>query len=269
MTVKGIDVSSYQSSTYSTSGAAFVFVKATEGTTYTNPRMAAQAKRARDAGCVVGFYHFLRPGSMAAQAAYFVEQAASIEGDPLWADWEDPAVSCADKDAFLAEVARLRGATHRVGLYCNTDFWLNRDTTATAGDALWIAQYNGKPGKPSIQAAWRFHQYTDSPVDTSVGAFKDAAELRAWARKGADDDGQEHEAEPTPTTPSKEKPAVAKPKTYTEVWETDAAPAPSSSPTAKTNPTWKPLSLLAGIYDLARETRDLTREVRDLLKKEG
>lgn len=182
MTVKGVDVASYQTSTFSTAGLAFVFVKATEGTTYTNPKMTAQTAHARKAGCVVGFYHFLRPGNVKAQAAYFVEQAASVQGDPLFADWEDPDVSNAAKDQFLAEVKRLRGSTHRVGLYCNRDYWLNRDTTSQAGDALWIADYV-TAGKPRIQAKWLFHQYTDEPLDTNRGAFADKAALRAWAAK--------------------------------------------------------------------------------------
>ncbi|GAA2619242.1 GH25 family lysozyme [Streptomyces axinellae] len=164
-----------------------MFVKATEGTSYTNPRMTKQAQRARAAGLVVGFYHFLRPGSMKEQARYFVEQAASIEGDPLWADWEDPGVSGSDKDRFLSEVKRLRGKTHRVGLYCNVDYWTRRDTTSNAGDALWIAQYNGRPGKPSIRAAWKFHQYTSSPIDTNLGDFKDRAALAKWAGAKLDD----------------------------------------------------------------------------------
>ncbi|MEV8055143.1 GH25 family lysozyme [Streptomyces antimycoticus] len=184
MAVKGIDVSSYQASTYSTAGLDFVFVKATEGTSYVNPRMTAQAKRARDAGLVVGFYHFLCPGSMTAQAAYFVERCASVEGDPLFADWEDPGVSCADKDRFLSEVKRLRGKTHRVGLYCNLNYWTRRDATGNAGDALWIADYV-TAGKPRISAAWTFHQHTDRPLDTNVGKFANRAALRAWATKSS------------------------------------------------------------------------------------
>ncbi|MDJ1136206.1 GH25 family lysozyme [Streptomyces iconiensis] len=187
MTVRGVDVSSYQPTTYSTKGLDFVFVKATEGTSYINPRMTKQAQRARAAGLVVGFYHFLRPGSMREQARYFVEKCASVEGDPLWADWEDPGVSGADKDAFLSEVKQLRGDTHRVGLYCNVDYWTRRDTTSNAGDALWIAQYNGKPGKPSVQATWKFHQYTSTPIDTNVGAFADRAALAKWAGAKVDD----------------------------------------------------------------------------------
>jgi hypothetical protein len=198
LSIKGIDVSAYQSATPDLSGADFCFVKATEGTSYTNPRMVAQAAHARAAGLVVGFYHFLRPGNVAAQAAYFVKQAASQPGDILWLDWEDAGNSSADKDAFIREVQRLRGSTHRVGLYCNTSFWTQRDKSSFYGDALWIAVYNGKPGQPGIKAAWSFHQYTDKPVDTSVSTFASRAALKAWATK-------------SPAPAPKPAPAPAKP----------------------------------------------------------
>jgi hypothetical protein len=185
MTVYGQDWASYQSSRPSTKGLDFVFVKATEGTGYVNPRMISQASHARAAGCVVGFYHFLRPGNIRGQARFFVEKAASLHGDPLWADWEDPGVSCHDKDTFIREVQRLRGDTHRVGLYCNTNYWWTRDTTSFCGDALWIATYNGRPGHPGIRNEWKFHQYTSTPVDKNYGAFRDRAALRAWAEKGS------------------------------------------------------------------------------------
>jgi GH25 family lysozyme M1 (1,4-beta-N-acetylmuramidase) len=181
--IKGIDVSGYQSATPNLSGADFCFIKATEGTGYTNPRMVAQAKAARAAGVVVGFYHYLHAGNLTAQAAYFVKQAASVAGDILWVDWEESGVSSADKDAFVREVQRLRGKDHRVGLYCNTSYWTTRDKSGFYGDALWIAVYNGKPGNPGIKAAWSFHQYTDKPVDTSVSTFTSRAALRAWAGK--------------------------------------------------------------------------------------
>jgi len=87
MTVKGIDIASYQNTTYSTAGLGFVMVKATEGTGYTNPKHAAQVAHARAQHLVVGHYHFVRPGSMSAQAAYFLRQAAARPGDLLVLDW--------------------------------------------------------------------------------------------------------------------------------------------------------------------------------------
>lgn len=178
----GVDVSSYNSS-YSTEGLDFVFVKATEGRSYINPRQSAQAAKAREAGCVVGFYHFLWPGNIAAQASYFVEKCASIEGDILAADWERSGdgtyATNGEKDQFLAEVKKLR-PTHRVMLYCNRDFWLNHDTTSYAADGLWIADYVSA-GHPRIKARWRIHQYTDTPLDKNVADFTSKAALKEWA----------------------------------------------------------------------------------------
>jgi GH25 family lysozyme M1 (1,4-beta-N-acetylmuramidase) len=181
--LRGIDVSSHQSSTYSTDGLSFVFVKATEGRTYTNPKLAAQTKRARDAGLVVGFYHFLWPGNLTAQAEYFVSKAPERAGDILAVDWETTSdgthATNAEKDSFIRKVKALR-PNCRVVLYCNRHFWLTIDNTSYAGDGLWIADYV-TAGKPRIKAKWRFHQYTDDPLDKNVGAFSSMAALREWA----------------------------------------------------------------------------------------
>lgn len=180
--LRGIDVSSHQSS-FDPDGLDFVITKATEGRSYVNPRMSDQAKKARDAGCVVGFYHFLWPGNIKAQAEYFVSKAGERKGDLLAADWErtseGSAASNAQKDQFIREVKKLR-PSHRVLLYCNRDFWLNRDTTSYAGDGLWIADYVSA-GKPRIQAKWRIHQYTSNPLDKNVADFSSRAALRDWA----------------------------------------------------------------------------------------
>lgn len=178
----GVDVSSHQSD-YSTDGLDFVIVKATEGRSYINPRRDAQSEKARNADCVVGFYHFLWPGNIAAQARYFVDNSTSGDGDILACDWERTSAgtyaSNAQKDAFLREVKKLR-PNQRVILYCNRDFWLNRDTTSYVGDGLWIADYV-TAGKPRIRADWAFHQYTSTPLDKNIGDFADKESLVKWA----------------------------------------------------------------------------------------
>jgi hypothetical protein len=74
MAVQDIDVSGYQSSTFpvSVKGLDVIFVKANEGTSCVNARRAVQAR-------------------------YSVERCTSVEGDPLFAGWEDPGMSCADE----------------------------------------------------------------------------------------------------------------------------------------------------------------------------
>ncbi|QER85588.1 glycoside hydrolase family 25 protein [Streptomyces tendae] len=179
----GIDVSSHQSETYDTDGLSFVFIKATEGRSYVNSKLSAQTKRGRDAGLVVGFYHFLWPGNLTEQAAYFVSKAPEKRGDILAVDWERTGsgtrASNAEKDRFIREVKELR-PHNKVVLYSNRDFWLNVDTTSYAGDGLWIADYV-TAGKPRIKADWRFHQYTDDPLDKNVADFSSGSALREWA----------------------------------------------------------------------------------------
>ena len=181
--LRGIDVSAYQSSSYDTDDISFAFIKATEGRSYVNPKLTAQTKTAREAGLVVGFYHFLWPGNLTAQADYFVSKAPEKAGDILAVDWESTSegthASNAEKDLFIRKVKERR-PNSQVILYTNRNFWLNIDTTSYAGDGLWIADYV-TAGEPRIKAKWRFHQYTDDPHDKNVADFKSRAALREWA----------------------------------------------------------------------------------------
>jgi hypothetical protein len=123
--------------------------------------MAAQAAHARAAGCLVGFYQFLHPGSAASQANYFVTKAASQPGDILACDWEPTSSGLAsnvEKDGFIKAVKQLRPG-HRSILYCDVSRWTGVDKTSYCGDGLWIADPNHPAGQPGIKAAWLFHQY--------------------------------------------------------------------------------------------------------------
>lgn len=235
MTVKGIDVSAFQASDYQTSGFDFVFVKATQGTSYVNPKLGAQTARGRVAGLVVGFYHFLTAGNVDAQAKYFVAKAPSQAGDILVCDWEtDPATgrhpTSAEKDQFLRAVKTLR-PDHKVLLYCNTSFWKSIDTSSYAGDGLWIADPNHTAGSPGVKASWLFHQYSDSGgLDRNLGNFTDKTALRAWAAG---------------STPQEDPLAgFTAQQIHDAVWKIDDIAAPADAPDIKTNPTWQPQSLL-------------------------
>lgn len=212
--INGIDVASYQPDTFGTTGLDFLFVKATEGTSYINPKQSRQAATARTAGLALGFYHFLHGGNIQAQAEYFVQQCASLEGDMLVCDWETPplagqaAATNAEKDAFLAAVKKLRPG-HKVGLYCNTDYWLNRDRTSVCGDFLWIADPNHPAGEPHIKHPWLFHQYAvQGGFDRNVGQFTDRAALKAWCGYPAPKPPQKPPA-PAPAPAPKPTPAPA------------------------------------------------------------
>lgn len=177
----GVDVSSHQAGWAPATGDTFVFVKTSEGTTYTNPERAAQLAAARAKGLLTGHYHWLTPGKPLEQAAYFVANADIRTNDPLWCDWEKqsdgtrPTVQ--DVAAFIAEVQRLV-PTSKVGLYCNRGDWTS--TTVKAGDGLWIAQYGVT--KPDTSSDWIFWQHTDKPIDQNVAKFTNQVDLLLWTK---------------------------------------------------------------------------------------
>lgn len=187
MAVNGVDVSAYQSATFSTKGLAFAFVKATEGKSYVNPKYRAQVAHARAAGLVVGHYHFGRNGG-AAEADFFLSKLELHAGDILAFDWETSGVSQAERDAFIARV-KAKAPHHKVVLYCNVDYWRTRDNdNGGPADGLWIADPNHAAGKPGVKGMlpphlpWVLHQYSwAGGIDRNVANFKDAKALRAWA----------------------------------------------------------------------------------------
>ncbi|KAG0705420.1 glycoside hydrolase family 25 protein [Suillus ampliporus] len=85
----GIDVSSYQGtvdwSSWKSKGVSFAYIKATEGTTYTNPDFSSQYIDATNTGLVRGGYHFAHPDSStgATQASYFLKHGGGWSADSI------------------------------------------------------------------------------------------------------------------------------------------------------------------------------------------
>ncbi|WP_063838215.1 GH25 family lysozyme [Saccharothrix sp. ST-888] len=190
MGIYGQDWASYQSSTPDTSGLGFVFIKVTEGLSYTNPKWTAQRDHARGAGLVVGYYHYPHmANSVQAEADRFLAVTQPQPGELLCLDWEgydDANASVSRADQFTYKESWLRYVKGRaphtpVGLYCNNDYWQNVDTTSYVQDFLWIATSGRAAGDPGIRHAWLFHQYGDSPVDQDYCNLGSIGELRSWA----------------------------------------------------------------------------------------
>lgn len=194
--IYGVDVSSYQPEEFPLTTpdghpVDFVIIKATQGLGYVNPKLQAQLNWARKNGLSVGFYHFGDAGDIDKQAGFFHATIGPRlrPGDHLWFDWEKRDIASIQKDAWIHRIqANFPG--HRVGLYCNRDFWLNVDESSFAGDALWIAHWT-EAGAPRIDAPWVIHQYsTTGAIDSDFADFASRAEMKAWAGEpvGPDDD---------------------------------------------------------------------------------
>lgn len=186
--VAGIDVSSYQGSVnwaqWWSNGNRFAYVKATEGTYYTNADFTQQYDGSYNQGFIRGSYHFANPSSSggAAQADYFVAHgggwsadgktlpgALDIEYNPYGA--ECYGLSQASMVSWIkAFVNEYHAKTTRWPvIYSTTDWWstcTGNSTAFNANDPLWVARYASAVG--TLPGAWPYYtfwQNTDSPID--------------------------------------------------------------------------------------------------------
>ncbi|MGW3152790.1 glycoside hydrolase family 25 protein [Streptomyces sp. NPDC001089] len=257
--IKGIDVSAYQPATYDTAGLDFVITKITEGLSYTNPRWAAQRDHAKSKGLVWGAYHYPHMANdPVAEADFFLKQVAWKPGDIIVLDWEGydsankgvaKSRQLAYRDAWLKHV-KGKMAAHRVGMYCNTDYWENVDKTSNCGDFLWIATGGAPAGQPGIKHPWTFHQYsTANDIDHDVANFSSRAALAAWAGSVQEDDPMA---------------AMTKQDVHDAVWRLDDISAGSTEKNPG-NKTWEPQTYLKGTFEntvkLVAQTAAITKLV--------
>jgi GH25 family lysozyme M1 (1,4-beta-N-acetylmuramidase) len=187
-TVPGIDVSSHQGnvnwSYWWGQGKRFAYVKATEGTGYTNPYFAQQYNGSYNIGMIRGAYHFALPNrsSGATQANYFVDHGGGWSRDgktlpgALDIEYNPYGATCYGLSQS-AMVSWIRSFTNqykaRTGrdavIYTTTNWWsqcTGNNSSFGSTNPLWIARYNTTPG--TLPAGWGFHtfwQYTSSPID--------------------------------------------------------------------------------------------------------
>ncbi|MFC4494563.1 lysozyme [Streptomyces ovatisporus] len=183
--VEGVDVSSHNGgvpwSTLYKQGVRFAYVKATEGTSYTNPKFAQQYNGSYKSGMIRGSYHFALPSnsSGAAQANYFVSHgggwsrdgktlpgALDLEYNPYGsACYGKSAKAMVDWISDFAKTYRARTSRHMV-IYTSTTWWkkcTGNSTKFSATSPLWIPSWGSSVG--SLPGGWPFQtfwQYTST-----------------------------------------------------------------------------------------------------------
>lgn len=96
-------------------GYSMVYVKATQGTTYTNPYLVEDSSGAKDAGFLVGLYHFYGGGNPVNEADYFLSVVNKITADllPVF-DYETGTPTASVVEAFRSKTGAIP--------YYNRDF---------------------------------------------------------------------------------------------------------------------------------------------------
>jgi GH25 family lysozyme M1 (1,4-beta-N-acetylmuramidase) len=190
----GLDVSGWQgnvnwSAVYA-NGARWAYVKATEGTGYTNAYFAQQYVGSYNAGLIRGAYHFALPdvSSGAAQADFFVNHGGGWSRDgrtlpgALDIEYNPYGATCYGFSAsgmvswLWSFVNRYNERTSRwPTIYTTTNWWATctgNYSGFAAYSPLWIARYNSSVGTlPAGWGTYSFWQWASSgtfPGDQDV-----------------------------------------------------------------------------------------------------
>ncbi|MBP0725784.1 InlB B-repeat-containing protein [Bacillus sp. RG28] len=193
--LKGIDVSKWQGTIdwkqVKNSGIAFVYAKASQGTTYTDPMFSTNVQGARAAGLPIGAYHYASPSApyspddAKAEAQYFVNVMTNGGmgdfGDIMPVlDLEQPATTGTLTSDEIASWARVFTDTvksltnRRVMVY--TGAWFVQQYNDFGGKLsdlpVWIARY-GITQPPAVGGwtqwtAWQYDQGTVPGISGNV-----------------------------------------------------------------------------------------------------
>ncbi|WP_260288501.1 glycoside hydrolase family 25 protein [Peribacillus aracenensis] len=196
-TIKGIDVSHWQGvinwDKVAKDGVKFVFIKATEGTSYSKlSYFKDNVPKALAAGLKVGAYHYAKFATVEeakAEAAYFLGSIRSFGLNyPAVLDLEENKRSASKKiltDAAIAFLEAIEDAGHTAMLYTGKSFLEKHlDESRLKKYALWIARYNSTLGrsadiwqhsdtgkvngistKVDLNIAYRDFTYTVNPIN--------------------------------------------------------------------------------------------------------
>jgi len=173
---KGIDVSGFQPnvnwSNVKSSGVAFVFIKATEGTTFKSSSFSSQYTGATKAGLIRGAYHFAHPDSSsgATQANFFLDHGGGWSADGITLpgvldiEYNPSGNECygLSHAAMVSWVKDFSNTYHSKTkrypiIYTTTDWWKTCTGNSAAFGAtnpLWIAHFATSIGP--LPAGWSF-----------------------------------------------------------------------------------------------------------------
>ena len=189
--LRGVDVSHHQGSIdwarVADDGIGFAYLKATEGSTFTDPAFADNVAGARAAGLRVGGYHyFTLCSSPEPQAEHFVATWGSVDLGrralppvvdlELIGNCDPPPSSAAMLTAARAYVSRVEDATgRRVVVYVHPDFETTYPGLVDALDRrLWVRRTGDRP--PS--GDWWLWQRSDHAQVDGISTPVDLDEMR-------------------------------------------------------------------------------------------
>jgi lysozyme len=153
----------------SQAGILGIIQKATQGATFVDPTFQSNFDKARDAGLLLGAYHFGTGDDGVVQAEHFLNTVQPDAETLLVLDFEDnptgPSMNLEEARAFVTHVQQATGRWP--GFYSGHYI---KNLLGSSLDAIlancwfWIAQYGPTPVIPANWKNWTMWQYTDGAV---------------------------------------------------------------------------------------------------------
>jgi lysozyme len=169
--LEGIDVSEFQGAidwqAVAGSGKSFAFIRTGDGS-YRDKQFSSNWLGAKNAGLVVGAYHFLRPGVDGAEQADICIQMSGGGGGvlPITIDVETPSDPDSLRDLVLAFADEVVSQTGRNPIiYVSPGVWGSNvsPTGLESRCPLWVANWEvSDPVLPSGWSSWSFWQYSST-----------------------------------------------------------------------------------------------------------
>lgn len=173
--MKGIDISSYNQNvnfqSVKKSGIEMVYIKATEGLTYTNPLLKSQYTGAKAAGLKIGFYHFLRANDPVLEAKFFLSAISGLSVNCKYAI--DVEVTLGQTVTKISSNVRLFANylisnKKEVCIYTGDYFYANNLNSTVKDIPLWVAHYG--VSKPDAVNYVGFQYSSSGSVNGVTGA---------------------------------------------------------------------------------------------------
>lgn len=155
-------------------GYDFVYIKASEGDSYKDPFFLKNYKAAKEAGLLVGAYHFMRPvKNWENQFSNFMSIVGGCALDlPFCLDWEasgkitwQEEIKCAQSILDAMEARQKRKPIIYTGAWYFEQFYGKGVAFGMNKYPLWISHYNSKvksPRLPKPWTTWAIWQTTES-----------------------------------------------------------------------------------------------------------
>lgn len=178
--MNGIDISNWQRGiNLATVNCDFVFVKATQGTTYTSPSFYDQIEQVFALGKLAGVYHYIDGSGAEAEAKKFYGVIKPYLGKVRIAiDWEQVQNSKWKDDSYMLrfglELQRLTGIN--ITTYCSLKAPFPWEEANKLGGGTWVAQY----ATNDIIYGYQEHPWNEGAYNCNIRQYSGAGRLDGW-----------------------------------------------------------------------------------------